>query len=138
MGNTFMLEVVTPDHEFFKGETTMTIFRTTEGDMAVLYDHEHMVAPLRIGSFRVKDENGEFKWAASTAGFVTVGEHGVKIIVDSAEWVDEIDLERAVEAKERAEKRIRNEHYDDDIDFIRARAALERAINRIRLREMFK
>ncbi|MGX8796376.1 F0F1 ATP synthase subunit epsilon [Fusibacter sp. JL298sf-3] len=135
MGKKFMLEVVTPDRVMYSDETPMVIVRTTEGDTGILYDHEPLVAPLKIGSLRVKDDSGNFKWAACSSGFVTVDQSGVKVIVDSAEWVDEIDLERALRAKERAEQRIRKES-PKEVDLLRARAALERAINRIRLREL--
>ncbi len=137
MGNKFNLEVVTPDHMFFEGETDMVILRTTEGDIGILYDHEPLVAPLRIGSMRVRQDDNTFLLAACSAGFLTVNDDKVTVVVDSAEWVTDINLERALEAKARAEKRI-TESKDKDIDFIRAKASLERAINRIKLRDVYK
>ncbi len=137
MGNKFMLEVVTPDRVFYQGETSMVITKTTEGDIGILYDHEPLVAPLKVGSLRVKQDDGSFKWGACASGFLTVDASGVRVIVDSAEWVEEIDLERALEAKRRAEERIQK-HEPKEVDLLRARAALERAINRIRLREIRK
>lgn len=135
MGNKFKLDVVTPDRVFFDGETEMVILKTTEGDIGILYDHEPLVAPLRIGSMRVRMEDQTFKWAACSAGFLTVSDDKVTVVVDSAEWVEEIDMERALEAKRRAETRIQ-EGPEKGTDLIRARAALERAINRIKLREL--
>ncbi len=137
MGNKFKLEVVTPDRSFFKGETDMAIMRTSEGDIGILYDHEPLVAPLRVGSLRIKQDDHTFRWAACSAGFVTVNDSVVTMVVDSAEWVDEIDMDRALEAKRRAEARI-YEGEDKEVDVVRARAALERAINRIKLREIRK
>lgn len=137
MGNKYVLEVVTPDREFFKGDVVFSIVRTTEGDLGILYDHEPFVAPLKVGALRIKDDSESFKWAACSSGFITVDPSGVKVIVDSAEWVEEIDLDRAIQAKERAENRLRQES-PVEVDLLRARAALERAINRIRLREMHK
>lgn len=137
MGNKFKLEVVTPDRLFFSGETDMAIMRTTEGDIGILYDHEPLVAPLRVGSLRVKQDDQTFRLAACSAGFVTVNGTDVTMVIDSAEWVDEIDLDRALEAKRRAEARI-YEGEDKIVDVIRAKAALERAINRIKLREIRK
>lgn len=137
MGNKFKLEVVTPDRSFFKGETDMAIMRTTEGDLGILYDHEPLVAPLRVGSLRIRQDDQTFRWAACSAGFVTVYESVVTMVIDSAEWVDEIDMDRALESKRRAEARI-YEGSDKEVDIVRARAALERAINRIKLRELRK
>lgn len=137
MGNKFKLEVVTPDCTFFDGETDMVILRTTEGDIGILYDHEPLVAPLRIGSMRVRQDDKSFMWAACAAGFLTVNEDKVTVVIDSAEWVEEIDMERALEAKARAENRIQS-GPDTGIDIVRAKIALERAINRIKLREVRK
>lgn len=135
MGTKFNLEVVTPDRVFFTGETEMAIVRTTEGDLGILYDHEPLVAPLRVGSIRVKKDDA-FRWAACTEGFLIVNEEKVTIITDSAEWSDEIDLDRAEQAKERAENRLHIHKVENkEIDVVRAKAALERAINRIRLYE---
>lgn len=137
MGNKFKLEVVTPDRSFFSDETDMAIMRTSEGDIGILYDHEPLVAPLRVGSLRIRQDDQTFRWAACSAGFVTVYESVVTMVVDSAEWVDEIDMDRALESKRRAEARI-YEGSDKEVDIVRARAALERAINRIKLREIRK
>ncbi|MDW7662909.1 MAG: F0F1 ATP synthase subunit epsilon [Bacillota bacterium] len=137
MGNKFKLEVVTPDRSFFNGETDMAIMRTTEGDIGILYDHEPLVSPLRVGSLRIRQDDRTYLWAACSAGFVTINDTVVTMIVDSAEWVDEIDMDRALEAKRRAEARI-YEGNDKEVDIVRARAALERAINRIKLREIRK
>ena len=135
MGNKFKLEVVTPDKNFFDGESEMVIMRTTEGDIGILYDHEPLVAPLRIGSLRVKQADQSFRWAACSSGFVTVTDEKVTVVVDSAEWVEEINMERALAAKKRAEERMA-EGTDKGIDVVRAKVALEKAINRIRLREL--
>ncbi len=137
MGNKFKLEVVTPDKVFFEDETDMVILRTTEGDIGILYDHEPLVAPLRIGGMRIRMQDQVFKWAACSTGFLTVNEDKVTVVVDSAEWIEEIDLERALEAKRRAETRIQ-EGPEKGVDVLRARLALEKAINRIKLRELRK
>jgi F-type H+-transporting ATPase subunit epsilon len=137
MGKKFKLDVVTPDRVFFEGETDMVILKTTEGDIGILYDHEPLVAPLKVGSMRVRQDDQSFKWAACSAGFLTVNEEKVTVVIDSAEWVDEIDVDRALEAKKRAETRIQ-EGPEKGVDILRARLALERAINRIRLYELNK
>lgn len=137
MGKKFKLDVVTPDRVFFEGETDMVILKTTEGDIGILYDHEPLVAPLKVGSMRVRQDDQTFKWAACSAGFLTVNEEKVTVVIDSAEWVDEIDVDRALEAKRRAETRIQD-GPEKGVDILRARLALERAINRIRLYELNK
>ena len=132
MGRKFNLEVVTPDAKFFDGETDMAILRTTEGDLGILFDHEPLVAPLKVGSIRIRQDDGAFRVASCASGFLTVAEEKVTVITDASEWADDIDLERAEAARERAEKRIR-EGANKEVDVLRAKAALERAANRIRL-----
>lgn len=137
MGKKFKLQVVTPHQTFFDDETDMVILKSTEGEIGILYGHVPIVAPLRIGSMRIRQEDQSFRIAACSSGFFTVNNNLVTVVVDSAEWVEMIDLERALLAKSRAEERIK-EGPEKGIDVLRAQFALERAINRIKLRELHK
>ncbi len=130
MSTKFKLEVVTPDRNFFDDDVEMIVVRTTEGDIGVLNNHEPSVAPLAIGKIRVKQDNGGFKTAACSGGFISIEEEKTVIITDSAEWSHEIDLKRANEARDRADERISSK--SDKVDRMRAKLALYRAINRIK------
>ncbi len=127
---TYLLEIVTPDKNFFEGEVEMAIVRTTEGDIGILKDHEPVVAPVSVGAIRVKID-GEFRDAACSGGFLTIDSERVIVITDAAEWADEIDINRAKESADRAAKRL-EESYDE-LDVLRAKVSMERAMNRIRL-----
>lgn len=131
MASLYNLEIVTPDCKFFEGQTEMCIVRTTEGDIGILYDHEPLVAPVSIGKIRIR-KDGEFVSAACAGGFLTVDEDRVVIVTDAAEWADEIDIDRAKDAYERAKERI-NKGNDKEIDVARAHASLTKAINRLRV-----
>lgn len=134
MASKFMLEIVTPDKTFFDGEVDMVVLRTTEGDMAIMFDHEQMVAPVAIGAIRVRMQGEEkFRDAACSGGFVTVTYEKTTVVTDSAEWADEIDLNRAKASLERAQKRL--ERRDSELDYARAIESLGRATNRIRIAE---
>lgn len=130
MASLFKLDIVTPDKQFFDEEIEMLIVRTTEGDIGVLHDHEPLVAPVSIGAIRIK-KDGNFRSAACAGGFINVDETGVTIVTDSAEWSDEIDINRAQKAKERAESRLQEENKE--IDVLRAKVSLNRAVNRVRV-----
>ncbi|NLM04036.1 MAG: F0F1 ATP synthase subunit epsilon [Clostridiales bacterium] len=130
MASKFHLEIVTPDRVFYDNDAEMVIARTTEGDVGILAGHIPLVAPLEISTLKIK-ENGEEKYAAISGGFIKVAESGTTIIVDAAEWPEEIDIERAEEAKRRAEARLASRSAD--VDTLRAEIALKRAINRIRV-----
>ncbi|SNS50023.1 ATP synthase F1 subcomplex epsilon subunit [Anaerovirgula multivorans] len=132
MASKFHLEIVTPDRVFYDGEVEMAVVRTSEGDLGILDEHISMVSPLKIGKIKIK-KDGSFKEAAIAGGFVKVVQGSTTIIADAAEWPEEIDVQRAKEAKERAEKRLvaGREAYDT----LRAEIALKKATNRIEVVE---
>lgn len=134
MAANIKLEIVAPDKVFFEGEAEKLIVRATTGDMAVLYHHEPCVCLLDIGKFRLISGDEE-RTGAVSGGFLRVEPEKVVMIVDAAEWAEDIDLERAESAKARAEERL-NKKENSDIDVMRAELALRRALNRIRVREM--
>lgn len=124
----FMLEIVTPERAFFSGEVDRVIVRGVEGEMAILKNRAPIITPLAIGKIRIL-KDGEEKVAAAVSGYISVEKEKTTIITDSCEWPEEIDIERAEAAKERAEKRLRERPEGLDID--RAELALKRALNRL-------
>lgn len=130
MAGKINLDIVAPDKSFFSGEVDMLVIRATDGDMAVLYNHEPYVTPLSIGPLKIINE-GEKKLGAVAGGFLHVDKDKVTVITESVEWADEIDAERAEAAKHRAEERLKKSL--DEIDVQRAEYALKKAINRLRV-----
>lgn len=135
MANLLKLEIVTPDRSFFSDEVEMVVVRTTEGDMGFLYDHEPLVAPLSVGAVRIK-QDGKFRTAACSGGFVSVDEEIVTVITDTAEWAHEIDIDRARAAKEAAEAVIKHTE-SKELDIVVAKASLAKAANRLRIVDMY-
>nr|WP_300005642.1 ATP synthase F1 subunit epsilon [Tissierella sp.] len=121
------LEIVTPDKSFFDEDVDSIIVRGIEGDLAILKGRTPIVTPLRIGMVRVF-QNGTERIASVTEGYVSAINDNITIVTDAAEWPDEIDINRAEEARKRAEERITKA---SDMDLIRAEAALKRSINRL-------
>lgn len=127
--NKLKVKIVTPKREMYNGEADMVIFRSKCGDVGIMHGHLPMVTVLDYGVLRIM-ENGEAKkFATVFGGFAEVDGEGVTILTDAAEWTEEIDLKRAQEAKERAEKRLLES--GKTIDEARAELALKRAIIRI-------
>ncbi len=124
------LKIVTPDRLFFEGQVDMVIVRGVEGDLAILNDHTPISTPLKIGTLRIFQDDEEMV-AAVVQGYITVLDNNISIVTEAAEWPHEIDIERAEEAKERAESLL--EMHESEINYARARSALQRAINRIGL-----
>ncbi len=125
----FRLQILTPDKLFFDGETDNLIVRTTVGDKGILARHEDYVAALPIGKMKVRID-GKFRVAAVSEGTVKVSKDKTVVLVQSCEWADEIDVDRAKAAKEKAEGRMKAAEKDNN-DYLLAEYKLKRAINRI-------
>ena len=106
----------------------MVELNTTEGEIGIYPKHIPMTAILRPGILTITDENG-LRNAALHEGFIQIMPEKVTILAESAEWPDEIDLDRAEAARGRAEERIKDK--DSKTDIARAETALLRAIARI-------
>ncbi len=130
---TFNLQIVTPDRIFFQGDAEMIELKTTEGDIGVLKDHIPLTAIVSPGILKITN-NGEVKEAALLSGFIEILQDKVIILAESCEWPDEIDINRANEAKIRAERRLRGTD-EGQINVIRAEMALRRSLIRIELAE---
>jgi F-type H+-transporting ATPase subunit epsilon len=130
---TIKVSVVTPDGPVYEANVEMVSTKARTGELGILPGHIPMVAPLQIGAVRLKNgSNTEF--VAVSGGFLEVRPEQVTILAQSAEQSSEIDLERALRAKERAEQRL-HEKKQENVDFRRAELALQRAINRISVAE---
>lgn len=127
---TFNLQIISPTRIFFDGDVDMVEMKTTEGEIGVLAGHIPLTAILEPGVIRIKQADGT-KEAAMHDGFVEIRKDKVTILAESCEWPDEIDVERAKEAKERAERRIKS--GKKEIDMTRAEVALKKALTRIDL-----
>ncbi|TWI59795.1 F0F1 ATP synthase subunit epsilon [Halalkalibacter nanhaiisediminis] len=126
---TIHVNVVTPDGKVYDGDVDMVSVRTVEGELGILPRHIPLVAPLTVGAVRLKKGSTVEKVAVS-GGFVEVRPDQVTILAEAAELPSAIDVDRARQAKERAEQRL-NAVQKDGIDQKRAELALKRAINRL-------
>ena len=128
--NLFKLKVVTPQRVFYESDVDMVEFRTTEGDIGVLKGHIPLTAVIAPGLMRIH-ENDEVKEAALLAGIVRIMPEEVTVLAEVCEWPEEIDINRANEAKIRAERRLKG--TDGEVNITRAERALRRALVRIDL-----
>lgn len=126
----FRLNVISPDRIFFTGETDMIELTTTEGEMGIYKHHIPLTAIVAPGILRIKNQ-GEERIAALFDGFIEILEEEVTILAESCEWPDEIDINRAQEAKVRAERRLGGEL--GEINEARAEGALRRALIRLEI-----
>ena len=126
--NKFKLQIVTPDGLVFDDEVENIILRTVNGDVGILANHADYVASLEIGKARVK-QDGKYREASCNGGTLTVTDGKVRVIAFSFEWADKIDMQRALDAKRRAEEALAKKKSDYDVT--RAKIKLKRALSRI-------
>ena len=126
------LEIITGERVLLRQENvTEVIAPGTVGELGILPNHAALVTSLGAGDLRVRDEFGEEDFFIS-GGFLEVSGDVVTVLADAAERGDEIDLERAEEARQRAEQRLQ---AASDTDRLRAEAALQRSLIRLRVAE---
>ena len=127
---TFRLQVVSMDGLEYDGEVERIKLRTIHGDLAILARHMNYVTAIGMGTATVVLEDGTERKAACIGGMLTMMNNLCRVIPTTWEWGDEIDLERAQEAKKRAEERLADSNLEE-IARVNAEAKLYRALVRI-------
>lgn len=126
--SSFHLQIVTPDGEFFDGPAERVKVRTINGDVAILAGHIPYVTALGTGEASVTVE-GEVRKAAASGGMLSVTPEVVRVVATTFEWAEDIDLDRARRAKEKAEERIRKAQNARELEL--AKVKLSRALVRL-------
>ncbi|MFD2170190.1 F0F1 ATP synthase subunit epsilon [Tumebacillus lipolyticus] len=126
--NKMPIEIVTPERKVYSKEANLIIARGGDGDLGIMAGHTPVVTTLKISTLRVKTDQGEDVISVA-GGFLEVKPEKVTVLAEAAELPEEIDVDRATRAKERAERRLADR--SDSLDQSRAEIALQRAINRL-------
>ena len=129
MALTIRVELVTPERFVFSEDAEEVIVPGYEGEFGVLPGHTQYLSIVNIGVLRFR--KGDF-WCSTalSGGFAEVMPDRIVVLADTAERAEEINLERARLAKERAEEEMRRASPHEE-DYILAEFALKRAISRI-------
>ena len=107
----------------------MIEYRTTEGEVGVYAGHIPMTQIIAPGVLTITQADGTQKKAALMSGFVEILPEKISILAETVEWPEEINKRRALQAKDRAEKRLKS--GDNSLDVARAELALKRALVRL-------
>ncbi len=132
MDKSLRLEIVTPDKQVLNEEVDYVGAPGYDGEFGVLPNHIAFLSALQIGNLYYK-KGGKSHYVFLSGGFADVNNNKITILAESAEKAEEIDIERARKAKDRAEARLQQQK--EKIDFARAQAALQRSMARMRARE---
>ena len=133
MAEKINLEVVTPKGPIVSEEVDIVTAPGFAGEFGVLANHAPFLSTIKIGTLRYKKDGTEEELMVS-GGFCEVSNNKITFLVESAERGHEIDADRALQAKERAEKRLlQAREQQEKFDRTRAEAALQRAMARLRI-----
>jgi F-type H+-transporting ATPase subunit epsilon len=133
MANLFDLEIVTPKRVEFTGQVASVTCPGVQGRFQVLHGHAPFLSSLDVGFMKVTGEDGKDVLYAVSGGIAQVFHNQMRVLADTAERAESIDIERARSARERAEERLKAKKESTDVE--RARSALMRAINRLQVAE---
>ena len=129
------LEIVTPSKSAFNGGIKSITVPGTKGRFQVLKNHAPIISTLEVGMIKVDLPDGNANYYSTAGGTIEVLDNKVIVLADSIELVSEIDEERALKAKQRAEERLAEKN--SELNVARAQAALARAVNRLSVKEKY-
>ena len=128
---TFLLEIYTPFGKYFDRNVSELVIQTDEYVLGILPNHAPLIAKVKVSKMFIIQNDERIEYAVGE-GLINVSKDGVTLLLESIEKKDEIDIERAKQAKKRAEDRLATPL---NIDIERAQRALIRANNRISVYE---
>jgi F-type H+-transporting ATPase subunit epsilon len=130
-------EIVSQDRLVYEGDADIVIVPGSLGEMGILVGHAPLLSTLEMGVIRVKSGDQEEVFTV-TGGFVEVQPDIVTIMADAAENVEEIDIQRAEEAMERASKLLADDKPIDPDVYLRIQSALKRSSLRLKTAEQYR
>lgn len=132
MAATMHMEIVTPERVLWRGDVTEVTAPGYLGEFEVLPEHAPFMTSLKVGALRFKEEGGQDQWAAVHGGYFEILDDRITVLAQHGELAQEIDLDRVLQSKGRAEGRIKEfaNMSQEDKDVIRAKASLDRALTR--------
>ncbi len=126
------LEIVTVERMLYSDDVDMVIAPGTEGVMGILPNHASLLTALNYGELIVRKKGEDDQSFAIGGGFMEVLPNKVTVLADVAEHADEINVQRAQQARDRAKNLLESGNLSMD-DMVRAEAAIRRAMVRIKV-----
>jgi len=134
---TIKCEIVSQDRVVFQGEADIVVLPGMDGQMGILPRHAPVLTALNYGIITVRLNNIE-EYFTVAGGVAEVLPDKITVLADAAENVEEIDIERALKAKERAEERLKLITTSDADRYLRVSSALKRSNLRLQAVQKFR
>lgn len=128
----FLVKVITPQAKVRLMTTSILNIVTPDGEMGLLSNHMPIITMIKISKMTTIEDEVRRSYAVS-GGVLFFKDNEATLLADAFESEEEIDLDRAIAARERAEQRLSS--GNPDLDAKRAQIALAKALNRIRVKE---
>jgi len=125
MAMTTHVDIVSAEKEIWSGEATMVFAPGIMGELGIAPRHTPLLTKLKAGEVRVRAQNGEDESYFISGGMLEIQPHVVTILSDTAIRADDLDEAAAIEAKQRAEEAMQDQH--SEMDFAKASAQLAEA-----------
>jgi len=116
MSALFTFEVYTPKQLFYSGKVQAIIIGLDDGEIGIYANHAPFSAHSVTGTLQIKDDSGRWRSAFVCGGILEVKEYKNVLMVERAEWPEEIDVERVLELKKQAEEILKTTRLKFEID----------------------
>lgn len=126
------VEIMTPERQLLQKQADSVVVPAEDGELGILNNHAPLLAQLQAGEIRLR-KGEQLELFAISGGFLEVLNNHVAIFAETAEMANEIDIERARQAAEKAKAALRQPQAD--VNLAVAEAALRRALVRLRAAE---
>ena len=132
----FYVKIISSNRIFYEGFCHCLIIPAVDGEQAIMAHHEETIIAVQNGEMRMhKEEGGEWSYAVLGKGFCMAANNRVTVLADTVERPEEVDVNRAKEALERAQERLRQKQSIQE--YHTTQAALARALTRLKETEKF-
>ena len=131
MAATFHLDILAASVPFYRGDCVSLVIPTQDGEIGVLAGHCNAVGAVTAGELRFETAEGEARRAAVAPGIFKIDGNRVLVLADAAERPEDIDVNRALRAREEAEEQLRQKRSMAEYQL--AQGNLARALNRLRV-----
>lgn len=130
------LKIVTPERVVYESEIDQATLPVSDGEVTILPNHRSYIASLKIGEIVMKSGKEELSIAVA-GGFLEFADNHLIVLADEAERAEEIDLEKAEEARKRAEDLKSKTIRTDDTEYAHVAAVLEKEMSKIRIAKKY-
>ena len=136
---TIHVDIVSAEGEIFSGEASLVVVPASEGDVGIAPRHAPLLTELRPGAVRVQSEGQEERLFYVTGGLLEIQPNAVMVLADSALRPDQLDVDGAEQARNKAEEALAGATAKSDIEKaqrdLAEASARHRALKKLRGRE---